>query len=114
MVTRMVARIRNRITGHAPFFSSLMPLLQQLDAGAEADAGEEEVHKGGLQGLVKGEGQGAGLVGNQVQDGEDQSADHRCGNAAALEEGHMADREASDEEQDHGQGSGLQHIQLDG
>ncbi len=96
MVTRMVA------------------LLQQLDAGAEADAGEEEVHKGGLQGLVKGEGQDAGLVGNQVQDGEDQSADHRCGNAAALEEGHMADREASDEEQDHGQGSGLQHIQLDG
>ena len=86
-------------------------LLQQLDAGAEADAGEEEVHEGGLQGLVKGEGQDPGLIGDQMQDGEDQSADDRCGDAAALEELHVTDREASQQEQQHCQRRRLQHVQ---
>ena len=75
-------------------------LLQQLDAGAEADAGEEE-----------GEGQDPGLIGDQVQDGEDQSADDRCGDAAALEELHVTDREASQQEQQHCQRRRLQHVQ---
>lgn len=88
-------------------------LLQQLDAGAEAHAGEEEVHKGHAQGLIELQGQDPGLIGDQVQDGEDQSAHHRGGDAAALQEVNVIDDEASQEEQQHCQSRRLQHIHLD-
>ena len=85
-------------------------LLQQLEAGAEADAGEEEVHERGFQNLFKLEFHDTRLIDNQVGDGEHQSADDGGGDAAALQELHTADDEASQQEQHHGQSGGLQHV----
>ena len=88
-------------------------LLQQLDTGTEAHAGEEEVHKGILQGLVELQSQDPGLIGDQVQDGKNQSTHHRGRDAATIQKVNVIDNETSQEEQQHRQGRCLQHIHLD-
>lgn len=86
-------------------------LLQQAEAGGVAHAGEEQGHEVVLHVLVKGQGQHAGHVQHQVDNGEDQSAHHRGGDAAALQKVDAVGEEAAQHEQEHGDARRLVHVQ---
>ena len=91
----------------------LAALLQQTEAGSEADAAEEDVHEQGLNGLVESDLQNTSGVHDQVDNGENQTADDGSGDAAALQESALADDEAAQDQQQHGDSSSLVHVQCD-
>ena len=59
-------------------------LFQQTEAGSVAHAGEEQGHEEVFHVVVKGELDHAAHIQGQVSQCEDQAANHRGGNAAAL------------------------------
>jgi len=63
-----------------------------------------------FDGFVKGQLQDAALIQGQMDNGEDETAHHRGGDAAPAQEVHPGDQKAAQHEQQHGKTGGLEHI----
>jgi hypothetical protein len=88
--------------------------FEQSEARAEADGGEEGDHQRRLERGVELEGQGPGLAQSHRDRREEEAADHGGGDVESIKEPDAAPDRVTHEEQDRGEGQGLDEVELDG
>ena len=88
--------------------------LEQAEAGAESDGGEEGDHERRLQPGVELEGQDAGLPERQGDGGEDEPAHHRGGDVEPVQHADLAPDAVPGKEDERGQRDRLHHVQRHG
>ena len=86
--------------------------LQQLEAGHEANAGEEHGHEEGLQSAVKADGQHTGSVQGQVNQSVHQAAHNGRRNAVVVEGGDLFDDPAAQQQYQCRNSGCMVHVQI--
>ena len=92
----------------------LAAALEQRQTAADADGGEECQHHRRLQRRGEPDAGAAVVVQDKGENGHEQAADDRRGNAEGLEEAQAAAQPVADDEQQHRDGRGPQRVKLNG
>ena len=88
-------------------------LLQQLEAGAQTDGGEECQHEGTLEVGVEVERKGVGHMTDEGDEHEQEAAHNRCGNAVLVQNLDLALDEEADQQQNGSHGGSHDRISVE-